>query len=206
LAHVGAAPALAGFGLFALGGLLGITAAAIGIVSGVRGRATWGAVVPAAAIAVWFLVVAIGSRGYPPINDISSDLARPPQFVHAGTLPANQGRDMQHPGDSFAQQQHSGYPTLANKSVAKPIDAAYRDVLQSARAMPGWEITREDAAARTIEGIDTTWLFRFQDDFVIEVRPQGEGSEIAMRSKSRDGRGDIGANARRIEAFFATLK
>lgn len=206
LAHLGVVPALAGFGLFGLGGLLGILAAVIGIVSGVRGRAAWGAVIPGAAIAVWFLLVASTSRGYPRINDISSDLAQPPQFVHAPTLSANHGRDMRHPGDEFAQQQRAGYPTLANLPLSLPADAAYQRVVQAARAMPGWEITRDDPAARSLEGTDTTWLFRFQDDFVIEVRQQGDGSMIAMRSKSRDGKGDIGANAHRIETFFAKLK
>jgi uncharacterized protein (DUF1499 family) len=49
-------------------------------------------------------------------------------------------------------------------------------------------------------------LFHFKDDFVIEVRPSdGGGSRIEMRSKSRDGISDFGANARRIRAFFAML-
>ncbi len=59
---------------------------------------------------------------------------------------------------------------------------------------------------RKIEGVDTSWLFRFKDDFVIEVRPDGaDGSLVHMRSKSRDGKGDVGANAKRIRAFFARV-
>jgi len=38
------------------------------------------------------------------------------------------------------------------------------------------------------------------------VRPRDGGSIVEMRSKSRDGKGDIGANAKRIESFFARLK
>jgi uncharacterized protein (DUF1499 family) len=38
------------------------------------------------------------------------------------------------------------------------------------------------------------------------VRRRAGGSRIDMRSKSRDGRGDIGANAQRIRDFFATLQ
>jgi uncharacterized protein (DUF1499 family) len=42
------------------------------------------------------------------------------------------------------------------------------------------------------------------DDFVIQVRPapDGTGSLIEMRSKSRDGIGDFGVNYKRIRMFF----
>jgi uncharacterized protein (DUF1499 family) len=86
-----------------------------------------------------------------------------------------------------------------------PADETFRRVVAAARRMPAWEVTRADPAGRTLEGIATSRLFRFQDDFVVEVRPQGDGSVIHMRSKSRDGKGDIGANAARIKAFFASL-
>ena len=71
--------------------------------------------------------------------------------------------------------------------------------------MHGWKITYEDPKTRTIEGVATTRLFHFQDDFVIQVRPASGGSEVEMRSKSRDGKGDVGANYKRITAFFRTL-
>ena len=69
--------------------------------------------------------------------------------------------------------------------------------------MPGWEITFEDKANGHFEGVATTRLFRWRDDFIIEVTPAGEGkSRIDMRSKSREGKSDLGANARRIRRFF----
>ena len=70
----------------------------------------------------------------------------------------------------------------------------------------GTEITRSDPAAHALEGISTTRLFRFHDDFVVEVRADDGGSVVQMRSKSRDGKGDIGANAARIKALFAQLR
>ena len=41
---------------------------------------------------------------------------------------------------------------------------------------------------------------------VVEVRPDGTGSVVQMRSKTRDDKGDIGANAARIETLFAKLR
>jgi uncharacterized protein (DUF1499 family) len=205
LAHAGILPALGGFGLFVLGGLLGIIAAVLGIVQLARGGGAGAGLAVGAVLAITFLIVAAGGRNVPRINDITTDTANPPQFVAAGSLPANQGRDMTYPGAGFAEQQRAGYPDLAPLQVAAPPDEVFKRVEAAARQMPTWQITRSDAAGHTLEGVDTTRLFRFQDDFVIAVRPQGSGSVVHMRSKSRDGKGDIGANAARIKAFFAKL-
>ena len=43
-----------------------------------------------------------------------------------------------------------------------------------------------------------TRLFRFVDDVAIRVRPRGAGSVVDLRSNSRVGGGDLGANAERI--------
>ena len=44
------------------------------------------------------------------------------------------------------------------------------------------------------------------DDVVIRITPSGGGSRVDMRSKSRVGRSDAGANARRIEEFLARMR
>jgi uncharacterized protein (DUF1499 family) len=73
--------------------------------------------------------------------------------------------------------------------------------------MPTWVITAEDPAGGTIEAVVTSRLFGFQDDVVIRVRPDGTGaSRVDMRSKSRDGKGDLGANASRIRAYVSALE
>jgi uncharacterized protein (DUF1499 family) len=73
--------------------------------------------------------------------------------------------------------------------------------------MPTWEITFTDPATGAIEAVATTLVFGFQDDIVIRVRPAPHGgSRVDLRSKSRDGRGDIGANAARIRAFIRELE
>jgi uncharacterized protein (DUF1499 family) len=40
---------------------------------------------------------------------------------------------------------------------------------------------------------------------VVRIRPEGAGSRLDVRSKSRVGRSDVGANARRIRRFLAQL-
>lgn len=208
LAYVGLVPAMVGFTVFGLGGLLGIITLVVGIVGAVRegaGAAATGLGL-GAVVTLVFLAVAVPGGRFPRINDITTDTANPPQFLRASTLTGNEGRDMKYPGASFAEQQRAGYPNLGPLRLSVPVDAAFTRVQAAAKQMPAWEITRVDVSAHALEGVDTTRLFRFKDDFVIEVRPQDSGSVVQMRSKSRDGKGDIGANAARIEALFAKLR
>jgi len=74
-------------------------------------------------------------------------------------------------------------------------------------SIPDWQITYVDPKSRTLEGVSTSKLFHFQDDFVIQVRPGPNGSSLVeMRSKSRDGVGDLGVNYNRIVMFLGKLQ
>lgn len=104
-----------------------------------------------------------------------------------------------------AGRQREAYPDLAPAARAEPPRAAYEAALAAARRMPRWEVVAADAAALVIEAVATTGLLRFKDDVVIEVRPKDGGSAVHVRSKSRVGRSDFGANAARIRAFLKEL-
>ena len=101
--------------------------------------------------------------------------------------------------------QRLAYPDLAPLALPGPLDACYAKAMTAAKAMPHWEISAADAAGRRIEAVATTALFRWRDDVVIEVRAAPGGCAVHMRSKSRSGRGDFGANAKRIRAYLAAL-
>ncbi len=97
------------------------------------------------------------------------------------------------------------YKDLKPLQVSAPPDAVFQQALALAREQPRWQVTAVDPQARTFEGVVETRLFRFRDDFVVRVRPDGEGARVDMRSKSRVGKGDLGANAQRIEQFLQAL-
>lgn len=204
-ARLGIVPSLIGFGLFALGGLLGIVAFLWGSIAALRDHGGWFAPALGLVVTAIFLAVALPGRAYPPYNDFTTDTVDPPAFVKAGELPANRGRDMRYPGGAVTEAQRRAYPDLRPLDLAEPPADAFERALAAAGRMLDWQITLGDSEAGVIEGVATTSLFRFKDDFVIRVRPRGAGSRIDMRSKSRDGKGDIGANANRIRAFFALL-
>jgi uncharacterized protein (DUF1499 family) len=207
-AHFELVRPIVGFGTFGLGLLASILSLITGLLALIVGpnRSTTAAGMFPAIIVIAVVFFASGARqNIPRINDITTDTDNPPQFVNAPSLPDNVGRDMAYPGVEFATQQKAGYPDLAPLVLALPPDEAFKQIAAAARSMDGWRITREDPAARAVEGYDTTKLFRFKDDFVIEVRPLDGHSQVQMRSKSRDGKGDVGTNAKRIHTFFARL-
>ena len=196
-------PPFVGFILYGLGGLLGLIAAIGGLVSLVRGRGARALVLAAVPAAIFVASFATGMDA-PPINDITTNLDDPPAFVHAPTIPENSGRDFAYSED-FKEVVRTAYPDLQPLRLAKPPAEVYAAALDRVRGN-GWAVTRDDASQLTLEGVATSKLFKFRDDFVVRVRADGDGSVVDMRSKSRDGIGDRGANAARIREYFAALK
>jgi len=72
--------------------------------------------------------------------------------------------------------------------------------------MQGWQIVNADKNKGVIEATEMTFWFGFKDDIVVRIAPQGSGSRIDIRSLSRVGKSDVGANADRIRKYLATLK
>lgn len=148
--------------------------------------------------------LALPGVGYPPINDISTDLEDPPQFVKATTFDANRDRDMSYP-TAFVEQQRRGYPSLDSLELRIPSEEAFERARRALASLPNTTVTDEDPEAGRIEAIVVSRVFGFIDDVVIRVRPTDEGSLIDVRSKSRDGIGDLGVNYNRIEHLYAVL-
>ncbi len=144
------------------------------------------------------------ARALPPIHDISTDLQEPPEFVAILPLRADAPNPAAYGGAEVAQAQRAGYPDLGPKQLQATPGDAYVRALAAARAM-GWEIVAADAASGRIEATDTTPWFGFKDDVVIRVAAEGAGSRIDVRSLSRVGGSDVGANAKRIRAYLRRL-
>lgn len=136
----------------------------------------------------------------PRIHDVTTDTADPPGFVALLELRRNTPNGADHGGEAVAAEQRRAYADIVPINVEAPPGEAHQRALDAARAL-GWEVVASDAAAGRIEATDTTAFFGFKDDVVIRVRPRGTGSRIDVRSVSRVGLGDIGANAARIRRF-----
>ena len=207
LAWAGVVPPIVGFGLFAVSALLGLLGALVGGVALVRRRADRATLLIVAVGLVLTAMVAgpaVLARDSPPINDISTDVEDPPAFRHAAT--ALPGVDLSYP-EAFLQPARVAYPDV--QPLASPVApaAVYAAALKVAEAQPGWELVTRDPDARVVEAVARTPLFRFEDDVTIHILPGTPGgSVVQVRSRSRVGKGDLGANARRIRTYLAALR
>jgi uncharacterized protein (DUF1499 family) len=141
----------------------------------------------------------------PPIHDITTDTDNPPAFVAALKLRPADANTVKYEGAELAAKQHAAYPDIAPLKMSVAPADAFKRALDTAKAMPGWTVVDADSAAGRIEANETSRWFRFTDDVVIRVAPDGSGSRIDVRSVSRVGRSDFGVNAGRIRAYTAAL-
>jgi uncharacterized protein (DUF1499 family) len=107
-------------------------------------------------------------------------------------------------GAETAAQQKQAYPDLLPIAVPEPPERAFARARAAAESL-GWEIVAAEPSEGRLEATATTRWFGFEDDIVVRVRPGPAGSVVDVRSKSRVGRSDVGANAARIRAFRSAL-
>ncbi len=144
-------------------------------------------------------------KSLPMIHDITTDTANPPAFVALADARKAAPNGIDYKGAEIANQQKQAYPDLAPFVSALPPAQLFAKAESAARAA-GWEIVAADAQAGRIEATATTLIYAFKDDIVIRFTPKDGGSQLDMRSMSRVGLSDVGANAKRIREFFAALK
>ena len=213
-AYLGLVAPLTGFMLFAagtlIGGLLSVIVSLIGIVL------TRGGVDPAGrskamgglAIGLGLLIVVLGVGmtvgDAPPINDITTDLENPPAFESATIVPDYVGRDMSYPVE-FVEIVRMSYPDLESLRVASPPDVTFQQAITTAEGL-GWEIVSRSESRHVFDAQHVSTIFRFVDDITVRILPDGPGSQIDVRSKSRDGQSDLGANAARIHGYLDALR
>ena len=183
------------------GGVLGFAAVLLGGARATAGLALF--------LALGALAVPIAFRrqaaAVPRIHDITTDTQDPPRFDAVLPLRAGADNPPEYAGAEVAAEQRRGYPDLAGLTLALPPEQVFARARQAVDDL-GWALVAARPETGTIEATDTTFWFGFKDDVVIRIRPEGSGSRVDVRSKSRVGRSDVGANARRIRRLLDKLR
>ncbi|OGR89648.1 MAG: hypothetical protein A3A86_00050 [Elusimicrobia bacterium RIFCSPLOWO2_01_FULL_60_11] len=157
------------------------------------------------AIFMFSLFGCAGKASFPVINDVTTDPYNPPRFVMLAGPKANKGRDMAYPLQNLEiQQKH--YPDILPVKSKFSADQAFAKCKLVGLDMARWDLVNEDLKNYLLEFTATTAWMRYKDDVVIQVTPERTGSSIHMRSKSRLGKSDLGANAKRIRGFFLKFR
>ncbi|MCB2096694.1 MAG: DUF1499 domain-containing protein [Parvularculaceae bacterium] len=205
------------------------TAAGVSLIAGLAGLFMKQA--RAGLLAVLAALVAFGAgavplkmkaafEGNPFIHEVTTDFDNPPAIVAAADLPRKNPPDyrgadpvpQREDGQTVADAQREAFPDIQPMMVEADMkmtaDAAHATV----KSM-GMTILAEGPADNVagggwrIEAVATSFWFGFKDDFIIRLTPVGKGmTRIDIRSKSRVGGSDLGANAARVREFTKRFK
>lgn len=146
------------------------------------------------------------AREVPPIHDITTDPENPPVFVDLLPVRENAPNGAEYGGaegwspESLALATREAYPELAPIRTSLSIGDAVRQSESVLEAM-GLEVVSADPIDGRVEATATTFWFGFKDDMVLRISESGDESVVDIRSMSRVGQSDVGANAARIMEF-----
>lgn len=149
----------------------------------------------------------------PFIHDITTDFANPPAIIAAAELdrlnpPDYLGDELVRGGDlTVAQAQAESFPDIAPRKVNAGLDAT-AEIVRDLLVNMNMEILDETLTDEGwhIEAAHTSSWFGFIDDFVVRLTREGSMTRVDVRSKSRVGGSDLGANAERVRDFFKRLE
>lgn len=182
------------------------------------------------------LGLGLQAQSVPPIHDVQTDWSDPVDFSPAllaargdGANPVQENpvipeaAEAQFPGYggvavSKAQEDAEPRPGPDGDLMAAPypsldtviltgftktqvFDAALRVAERNE-----WEIVTSDPAAGILEATETSLWFGFKDDIAVRIRETEAGTEVDIRSVSRVGLSDLGANAKRIGNVIRDLR
>ena len=151
----------------------------------------------------------LGVKAYrlPAIYDVTTDPIDPPRFEAIARLRPRDANPVAYAGLHIAELQRKAYSDIEPDLTTATPQEAYDAVLKVI-AKRKWHIVDarppQGAAPRDglIEAIARTAILSFRDDVAVRVRATADGARIDVRSASRYGRHDLGANAARVRALI----
>lgn len=175
------------------------------------------------------------ANSLPPLHDIQTDWADPIQFspeliaardaqgetnpvLDAPTVPeyaearwpGTAGRlvsEIQEEAEAKEGGEGTVYPNMESVYFSQSpaeIAAAAEQIMKKR----GWEIVSNQAIGDTtqVEATATSGWFGFKDDVAIRIRPANGATEVDIRSTSRVGLSDLGANSARVYGLMVELE
>jgi uncharacterized protein (DUF1499 family) len=145
----------------------------------------------------------------PAVNDITTDPIDPPRFEAITKLRPRGANAVAYPGPAAMKLQRAAYSDIEPLLVSVPPIEAY-DAALAVITKRKWRIVdlRPPQTGRRegrIEAVARTPIMGFRDDIVVRVRAAEDGARIDMRSASRYGQHDFGANASRLRSLSSDI-
>jgi uncharacterized protein (DUF1499 family) len=144
----------------------------------------------------------------PRLNDIETTPRAPMQFKQLAAMrPADANRIVE-PDLAAAEEQEKGYPDIRPMELERSVTETF-DIVHEAVKRLGWTIVLNEPPAEEpgrIEATNRTMIMGYTDDALIRVTGDDTHAFIDVRSASRYGMHDLGANAEHIRELFAEVK
>lgn len=140
-----------------------------------------------------------GSTGSDLLHDITTDTVNPPHYEQAVKLRGEHSNSLVYSPEKKALQEKL-YPEIRTIKNALNAQKNYDVALQTITEM-GLTISKKNPPHQ-IEAVASTYWFGFKDDVVIRIH----NNLVDIRSISRIGQSDLGANAKRIQQFTRSFE
>ncbi|MGZ8410682.1 MAG: DUF1499 domain-containing protein [Hyphomicrobium sp.] len=214
-------PTAVALNLVGAGILLAAIAVLLGVIAGIgvwrTGRSGAARIILGMSLGLAVLAlpvtIVLAARSYPTINDLTTDVRDPPAFQALAPLRSGMANPAAYPGEGFAARQAAAYPDLVPLDVNRPAPEVFDLVIDALKRLQmtivaEQEPTDENPVGRA-EAVDRTLILGFYDDIAVRVTPVGDLSDprarIDLRSSSRYGRSDFGANAQRLRSIMREI-
>jgi uncharacterized protein (DUF1499 family) len=144
----------------------------------------------------------------PRLNDIATSPDEPLAFnVLLSQRPAD-ANPIKNPDAAAIEQQIDAYPDLGPMVLERAAPEVF-SLVQEAVERRGWTIVSSETPGESgigrIEATDRSLIMGFTDDVVVQVKGDDTRAQIDVRSVSRYGMHDLGANAARIRGLFEEI-
>jgi fatty-acyl-CoA synthase len=160
------------------------------------------------------------ARSVPPVHDVSTDVADPPMASPA--LLQARGADANPIERDPRMEPRKDRPEIENWAdgrvlrisaeacpTARPVVLAQAPAEAQARVTAALDeaglTVRPSGVLGRIEATQTSFWYGFKDDVIARIRPEGQGSRVDLRSVSRVGGSDLGANCARVSRILEAL-
>ncbi len=147
----------------------------------------------------------------PRLTDLSTDIADPPVFSASRVAQAARGgAPPRSPPAALRRAQAQAYPKILPILLDLDTDEAFAAV-RKAVAVSGWRLVEEippggRMGVGHIDAISRSMILGFPCDITLRIRPLAGQTRVDLRSASRFGPFDFGANQHNIDVFEAALE
>lgn len=141
----------------------------------------------------------------PPLTEVETTPEEPLDFRTLGAQRPADTNPIKEPDEAQVEAQVEAYPDIGPMVIERSAPEVFSIVNEAVERL-GWTVALTEAPGETgigrIEASDRTLIMGFTDDVVIQVKGDDAHATVDVRSVSRYGLHDLGANAKRIRKLF----